>query len=493
VGARLRAKVSKVVRRQAGSHNCESPGTYAATEQARRQATDPNALMVQLTWCNLPTRVRPLRYTAAPLPSLDPRMHIESFTCLPAKPLAGQPCVLELVLAIDGALVFAPDVGLELFAAGCEQPAYQTNLLAQVHVGWLPRGRYRVRWMCADGLLAQRVRVSVHCRQAMHEAFIAAAELQFADAGVAAVSDAVHGHWQIAAIDDTPALDTLSWHRGHGDWFFRHFDHAASVVVDYMLGNSPLLRGRVLDVGCGDGITALGVALRCQPEQLIGIDPFGGFARLPEILQHNGLSPAVIPDALTFMAADANDLPFADDSFDVVVSWGSLEHIAGGYARALREIRRVLRADGLLFVHPGLFYSNFGHHLGEFSAEPHFHLKKSPAALRELVFAKSPEYIDRSGEFASPAQYWQWYQELNPITVAGFERELRALDFEPWRVAIRSEDRIEYSPELLPYPMQDLATLELYLSCYNRKHRPGSVPPARIPDNRQSAAKPTAR
>ena len=101
--------------------------------------------------------------------------------------------------------------------------------------------------------------------------------------------------------------------------------------------------------------------------------------------------------------------------------------------------------------------------------------------------------IDRSGEFASPAQYWQWYQELNPITVAGFERELRALDFEPWRVAIRSEDRIEYSPELLPYPMQDLATLELYLSCYNRKHRPGSVPPARIPDNRQSAAKPTAR
>ena len=432
-----------------------------------------------------------VRYTAAPDSVADPRMHIESFTSLPATPIAGQACVLELLLHVDEALVFAPDVGIELFDAGCEQPTYRSNLLAQVHVGWLPRGRYRARWLCADGMVAQRVRASVHCQRAMHEVFIAAVELQFADPGIAALSAGLQGHWQIAAIDNTPALDQLSWHRGHADWFFRHFDHAASVITDYMLGNSPLLRGRVLDVGCGDGITALGVALRCQPEQLIGIDPFGGFARLPEIVRSNGLSADVIPDALRFMAADANRLPFADDSFDVVLSWGSLEHIAGGYQQALREMRRVLRPDGLLFVHPGLYYSNFGHHLGEFSSEPHFHLKKTPEALRELVLCATPNYIDRSGEFASPAQYWQWYQELNPISVAGFEHELRALDFEPWRVAIRSEDRIEYSPELLPYPMQDLATLELYLSCFNRKHHPGSVPQARLPDNAENFPKPT--
>src|SRR3546814_6624615 len=73
--------------------------------------------------------------------------------------------------------------------------------------------------------------------------------------------------------------------------------------------------------------------------------------------------------------------------------------------QALHGIRPVLLPDGLLFVHPGLYYSNFGHHLGEFSTEPHFHLKKSPQALRELVFSTTPNYIDRSGEFASPAQY----------------------------------------------------------------------------------------
>ena len=129
----------------------------------------------------------------------------------------------------------------------------------------------------------------------------------------------------------------------------------------------------------------------------------------------------------------------------------------------------MLRDGGLFFVHPGLYYSNYGHHLGEFSSEPFFHLKQSRESLREFVLAGTPEYMDRSGEFASPAQYWQWYTELNPITVAGFEQELRALEFEPWRVAIRTEDRIEYTPELLKYPMQDLATVELYLSCINRK------------------------
>ncbi len=77
--------------------------------------------------------------------------------------------------------------------------------------------------------------------------------------------------------------------------------------------------------------------------------------------------------------------------------------------------------------------------------------------------------IDRSGDEATPAQYWQWFTELNPITVAGFESELRALDFEPWRVAVRTHDRVDYTPELQPYSFVDLAVGELYVSAFNRK------------------------
>jgi hypothetical protein len=91
------------------------------------------------------------------------------------------------------------------------------------------------------------------------------------------------------------------------------------------------------------------------------------------------------------------------------------------------------------------------------------------AQLRDAVLGTRPELIDRAGHDAEPEQYWQWYKELNPIRVADFERELRALGFEPWRVALRSSDLIEYTDELQDYSMLDLATAELYLSCWNRK------------------------
>jgi hypothetical protein len=130
-----------------------------------------------------------------------------------------------------------------------------------------------------------------------------------------------------------------------------------------------------------------------------------------------------------------------------------------------------LRPDGLFFVHPGLYFSNWGSHLGEFCSEPFFHLTKSHDELRDLVLNSKPKYIDRAGEFATSAQYWQWFNELNKITVPQFESELRELDFDFWRVALRTEELIEYTPKLQAYRMQDLATAEVYISCINRKKR----------------------
>jgi SAM-dependent methyltransferase len=295
--------------------------------------------------------------------------------------------------------------------------------------------------------------------------------IEFADADVGA--GLTHARF---ALDGDPDPAQLSWRRGHSDWFFRHFDHAGPTIGSYFFKDSELLRGRVLDVGCGDGITDLALYLRYQPEQLVGVDPFRGYERLASVASAQGIPMDPWPAGLQFSDADANFLPFADDSFDVVISWGSLEHIAGGYLQALREIKRVLRPDGLFFVHPGLYYSNFGHHLGEFSDEPFFHLKQSRESLHEFVMNTPPRRMDRAGHVASNAEYWQWYTELNPITVIDFEQVLRAYDFEPWRVAIRTEPIIEYTPEILHYPMQDLATAELYVSCWNRKRpRPASA------------------
>jgi hypothetical protein len=148
-----------------------------------------------------------------------------------------------------------------------------------------------------------------------------------------------------------------------------------------------------------------------------------------------------------------------------------VEHMAGGYLQALREVKRVLVPDGLFVVVPGLFYSDIGHHLGEFSSEPFFHLEKTPEEVRRLVLETPPKYIDRSGEFATNEQYWQWHTELNRITVSQFERELRTLEFEPWRVALRTNPLFEYTPRLQQYSIEQLANNELYMSCRNRKKK----------------------
>jgi ubiquinone/menaquinone biosynthesis C-methylase UbiE len=379
--------------------------------------------------------------------------------------------VLRGMLRVVAPIVILPFLQVRLEGAG--GVVADANSRGSMHLGWLPRGVYRFDIAPPHPFPTGVARYAVEAgrREAMNDD---------------AVEDRIEGRFtmptgangivpigfSLEGIAPTPALATLSWRKGHADWFFRHFDHAGPTVISYMLGDSPLLRGRILDVGCGDGITDLSVALRTRCREFVGIDPFRGYERLPEIIAQNGLPPDAIPPNLSFLPEDANRLPFADDSFDVVISWGSLEHIAGGYDRALREVRRVLKPQGLFFVHPGLYYSNFGHHLGEFSSEPHFHLKKSQEEIRRIVFDTPPNYLDRSGEFASAEQYWQWFRELNPITVTRFENELRELGLQPWRVALRTADLIEYTPEIQHYPMQDLATNELYVSCVNRKRSP---------------------
>ncbi|NCT67628.1 MAG: class I SAM-dependent methyltransferase [Rhodanobacteraceae bacterium] len=387
---------------------------------------------------------------------------------------ADTPFALVVRLEVGAAVVFDVDVSLDLFDAAGAQVAHAQLGSAGWDVSWLPRGTYEVHALAArSGLPAGTYRAEVALWQraagSTHKAGATTLAFEVAQAGG---EGGPRLAWQVQAVGDSTPVEALSWRRGAQDWFFKHFDHAARTTASYLLGDSPLLRGRILDVGCGDGITDLGLALRWQPQELVGIDPFRGYERLPQIARDAHLPADALPANLRFLPASANAIPFADDHFDVVVSWGSFEHIVGGHAQALAEIRRVLRPGGLLMAHPGLYYSDIGNHLGEFRfarEEPYVHLKRPREWLRERVLASEPERIDRCGDDATPAQYWQWFTELNPITVPGFERELREAGFEPWRVALRTHDRVDYTPELQAYSFVDLAVGELYVSAWNRK------------------------
>lgn len=380
---------------------------------------------------------------------------------------------LQTQFDIHTGILFDLDFRLRIVNESSGKDVYSASIRQQgKDIAWLPQGQYHLDVQIADAFLPQddyQLRLSIWSKtnnQPVYED----------ECSCTLSCDAVGGGantapvWQLRALPGTVQLHNLSWRRGHEDWFFRHFDHAARVIINMLLGNTKLLRGKVLDVGCGDGIIDLAVFHRSQPELFVGIDPFRGYERLPEIAAANHLPASLLDDErLQFRSDSGQDIGFPDDSFDVVLSWGSLEHIAGGYQETLKEIRRVLKPDGLFFVHPGLYYGPLGHHLGEFFEDPWIHLKTPTDELRQRVLATKPEYIDRSGEESSPEEFWQWFTELNPITVSGFEQEIRDLGFEPWRVALRHNNMVEYTPELQQHSFQDLTTAELYLSAWNRK------------------------
>ncbi|MFP4277657.1 MAG: class I SAM-dependent methyltransferase [Wenzhouxiangella sp.] len=96
-------------------------------------------------------------------------------------------------------------------------------------------------------------------------------------------------------------------------------------------------RGRVLEVGCGTGLGLKELARHA--DRVWGIDPAADSLRRAR---------RRVPGA-GLAVAGAEDLPFADGSFDCVVS--SLVFCSvGDPERGLAEIRRVLAADGYLLM-----------------------------------------------------------------------------------------------------------------------------------------------
>lgn len=375
------------------------------------------------------------------------------------------PLQLSIEFRVTAAILFDLDIQVQLMDDDGRETFSHHIRQAGWDLAWLPAGDYRLDFSlphAARGDLKVLIWSEAN-RSSPQLQDQSSVTLTGEVSSLAADTGLQQPGWALQTSNPDLTLDQLSWRRGYEDWFYRHFDHASRVMIQTFLDHSPKLKGHILDVGCGDGITDLGVFLRCQPQRLVGIDPFEGYQRLPEILEDNQLDPALADDPrLSFKPHSGNDIPYPDDDFDVVLSWGSLEHIAGGYGQTLREIRRVLRPGGLLFAHPGLYYGALGNHLGEFFDDPFIHLKLPESELRERVLGGQPDYMDRAGEESTPAQYWQWYTELNPITVQGFEQELRELGFRPWRVGLRSNDYVEYTDALQPYSAVDLCISEIY-------------------------------
>ncbi len=101
---------------------------------------------------------------------------------------------------------------------------------------------------------------------------------------------------------------------------------------------------RLLEIGYGSGVFMPTLAGRCA--QLYGIDRHPMHGEVAERLARCGVSA-------TLVSGTAEQMPFADGYFDVLVAVSSIEFIDDLEAACL-EIRRVLKPEGcLVMVTPG--------------------------------------------------------------------------------------------------------------------------------------------
>lgn len=142
----------------------------------------------------------------------------------------------------------------------------------------------------------------------------------------------------------------------------RRFEHCGVTIADSVaaaLGRGP---ASVLEIGCGWGRVLLELSVRFdgRPLDLHGlnlefkppIDDPEGFAAVAEVFD---ILPPGGVDALrrpTPHFGDATELPFPDESFDVVYSAVALRWMTDK-ARVIEHVARVLRPGGRALLHIG--------------------------------------------------------------------------------------------------------------------------------------------
>jgi SAM-dependent methyltransferase len=180
---------------------------------------------------------------------------------------------------------------------------------------------------------------------------------------------------------------------------------------------SPLPGDTLLDVGCGTG--AMTATFERHGIQSTGIDVVPEFVRIARESH----------PSTEFRVAEAEDLPFAAESFIFVTLASVLEHVRD-WRVALAEAARVLAPGGVLYLHTSnrlwplqaeiKYFPGFGYLPGSVQRR-----------IYRLVMKHRPGLI---GHTHLPAYHWlTWWQ------VAG---ELRTLGLQPhsWITLMRSED-----------------------------------------------------
>lgn len=149
-------------------------------------------------------------------------------------------------------------------------------------------------------------------------------------------------------------------------------ERAAGDIATFVAGRPA---PAIVDLGTGPGELALRLARRVPEARVIGVEP----AAMMRALAEARAATSALPN-LSVVAGDAERMPLADRSADIVVSTLSMHHWPDP-AAAFAEIARVLRPGGEAWIFDARFAAYSGPELRAFAVRAGL----DPAAVARRV------------------------------------------------------------------------------------------------------------
>jgi len=223
----------------------------------------------------------------------------------------------------------------------------------------------------------------------------------------------------VHAIDRLMPRPRVGGRESSGAYFLWEYGIARGILESYGDRFGDLEGARVLDIGCGLGGKT--VAYAEAGARVTGVDiKTHNIARCVEFAHARR-------DDVIFLAGDAERLPFAEGTFDLVFANDSLEHF-GDPEGALRELARVLKPGGSIILFFTPWGSPLGSHLYDYIRTPWCHLLFPEWLLRALLERELANRGESDPQARSAQLMEEYHDELNCITVRRYHRILAGME-----------------------------------------------------------------
>ncbi|MGB5679287.1 MAG: class I SAM-dependent methyltransferase [Gammaproteobacteria bacterium] len=161
-------------------------------------------------------------------------------------------------------------------------------------------------------------------------------------------------------------------------------------------------RKTILELGCGSAEITRDLATSGVDRKITALE-------VDEVAHQKNLQMADLTN-VTFRLAGAQDIPIADESVDVVFMFKSLHHVPVDLMeQSMREIRRVLKPGGLVYISEPVFAGDFNEILRLFHDEQRVReaafntvkraVDEGSFDLVEEVFFNAPRKYDNFDDF----------------------------------------------------------------------------------------------